>query len=102
MPAYVIGARRTEKGHQNLKEFSAVLDRFKRVREANGGTLIQCYATFGRFDMVMVAEFPSGTAMQRAMTTMLSEGVFALEVFEAMPMTEFLAILKEEEQEHKV
>ncbi|HVC43198.1 MAG TPA: GYD domain-containing protein [Candidatus Binataceae bacterium] len=100
MPAYVIGARRTEKGHQNLKEFSAVLERFSRVREANGGTLIKCYATFGRFDMIIIAEYPSGTAMQRAMTTMLGEGVFTIEVSEAMPMSEFLAILKEEEQEH--
>ena len=99
MPVYVIGARRTEKGHQTLKEFSRVLERISRVREANGGVLIKAYATFGRYDMITITEYPSGTAMQRAMTTMLGEGYFHVEVSEAMPMDEFLAILKEEEQE---
>jgi uncharacterized protein with GYD domain len=99
MPTYVIGVRRTEKGHQTLREFSRVLDRNARIREANGGKLIKAYATFGRYDMVFITDYPSGTAMQRAMTTMLGDGYFHVEVSEAMPMEEFLAILKEEEQE---
>jgi uncharacterized protein with GYD domain len=97
MPIYIVGVRRTEKGHQSLREFSSVVDRAAKIREANGGKLISAYATFGRFDIVAVMDFPSGTAMQKAMTTVLSEGLFTVEVSEAMPMDEFIAMLQEEE-----
>jgi uncharacterized protein with GYD domain len=97
MPIYVVGVRRTEKGHQSLKGFSSVVDRAAKIREANGGKLISAYATFGRFDFVAVMEFPSGTAMQRAMTTMLAEGIFTVEISEAMPLNEFVAMLEEDE-----
>jgi uncharacterized protein with GYD domain len=99
MPIYIIGVRRTEKGHQSLKEFSSVTERATKIREANGGKLIGAYATFGRFDFVVIAEYPSGTAMQRAMTTMLAEGLFTIEVSEAMPMSEFTQMLKEDESQ---
>jgi uncharacterized protein with GYD domain len=98
MPIYIIGVRRTEKGHQSLKEFSSVMDRAARIREANGGKLVSAYATFGRFDYVAIMDFPSGTAMQRAMTTMLAEGLFTVEISEAMPIDEYAAMLKEDER----
>ena len=97
MPIYVVGVRRTEKGHQSLREFSKVVERAAKIREANGGKLISAYATFGRFDFVAVIDFPNSTAMQRAMTTMLAEGIFTVEVSEAMPLDEFVAMLQEEE-----
>ena len=52
MPIYIVGVRRTEKGHQSLKEFSSVMDRAAKIREAHGGKLINAYSTFGRFDFV--------------------------------------------------
>ncbi len=99
MPTYVVGVRRTEKGHQTLKEFSHVMARADRIRDANGGKLVAAYATFGRFDMVVILDYPSGTAMQKATTTMLAEGLFTVEVSEAIPLAEFLAMLKEDESE---
>src|ERR1700688_3691360 len=97
MPIYVVGVRRTEKGHQSLKEFSSVMDRAAKIREANGGKLVSAYAIFGRFDFVAIMEFPTGPAMQRAMTRILAEGLFTVEVWEAMPSEEFVAMLKEDE-----
>jgi len=97
MPIYIVGVRRTEKGHQSLKEFSTVMERAAKIREAHGGKLISAYATFGRFDFVAIMEFPNGTAMQRAMTTMLVEGLFTVEISEAMPIDEFVAMLEEDE-----
>jgi uncharacterized protein with GYD domain len=97
MPTYIAGVRRTEKGQQSLKDFSSVLNRAAKIRDANGGKLISAYATFGRFDFIAIMEFPSGTAMQRAMTTILSEGLFTLEISEAMPLNEFVAMLEEDE-----
>ncbi len=99
MPIYIVGVRRTEKGHQSLKEFSSVMGRAARIREAHGGKLINAYATFGRFDYVAIMDFPNGTAMQRAMTTMLAEGLFTVEISEAMPIDEYVAMLKEDEVE---
>ena len=97
MPIYIVGVRRTEKGHQSLKEFSSVMDRAAKIREAHGGKLIGAYATFGRFDFIVIVEYPNATAMQRSITTMLAEGLFTVEVSEAMPMNEFVEMLKEEE-----
>ena len=31
MPIYIVGVRRTEKGHQSLKEFSSVMDRAAKI-----------------------------------------------------------------------
>jgi uncharacterized protein with GYD domain len=97
MPIYVVGVRRTEKGHQSLNEFSSVMDRASKIREANGGKLLSSYATFGRFDYIVTVEYPNTTAMQRSITTMLAEGLFTVEVSEAMPMDEFVEMLKEDE-----
>ena len=58
--------------------------------------MVSAYATFGRFDIVTIMDFPSGTAMQKAMTTVLSEGLFTVEISEAMPMDDFVAMLKED------
>jgi uncharacterized protein with GYD domain len=97
MPIYIVGVRRTEKGHQSLKEFSSVTERASKIREANGGKLISAYSTFGRFDFIVTVEYPNATAMQRSITTMLAEGLFTVEVSEAMPMDEFVEMLKEDE-----
>jgi uncharacterized protein with GYD domain len=99
MPTYIVGVRRTEKGHQSLMEFSSVMERAAKIREANGGKLIGAYSTFGRFDFVVIVEYPSGTAMQRSITTMLAEGLFTVEVAEALPIEEFAAMLKEDEMQ---
>ena len=56
------------------------MDRAAKIREANGGKLVNAYATFGRFDFVAIMDYPSGAAMQLAMTTMLAEGLFTVEV----------------------
>jgi uncharacterized protein with GYD domain len=98
MPIYIVGVRRTEKGHQSLKEFSSVMDRASKIREANGGKLISAYSTFGRFDYVVVVEYPNATAMQRSITKMLTEGLFTVEVAEAIPMDEYVEMLKEDER----
>jgi uncharacterized protein with GYD domain len=97
MPIYIVGVRRTEKGHQNLREFSSVMDRATKIREANSGKLVASYSTFGRFDFVVIVEYPSATAMQRSITTMLTEGLFTVEVAEAIPMAEFVEMLREDE-----
>jgi len=98
MAVYIVGVRRTEKGHQNLKEFSNVMERATKIREANGGKLLSAYSTFGRFDFIVTVDYPSATAMQRSITTMLSEGLFTVEVSEAIPMDEFAEMLKEDEK----
>jgi uncharacterized protein with GYD domain len=98
MPIYIVGVRRTEKGHQSLKEFSSVMDRASKIREANGGKVISAYSTFGRFDYVVTVEYPNATAMQRSITKMLTEGLFTVEVAEAIPMNEYVEMLKEDER----
>jgi uncharacterized protein with GYD domain len=98
MPVYIVGVRRTEKGHQNLKEFSRVMERATKIREANGGKLLSAYSTFGRFDFIVTVDYPNATTMQRAITTMLSEGLFTVEISEAIPMDEFAEMLKEDEK----
>jgi uncharacterized protein with GYD domain len=97
MAVYIVGVKRTEKGHQNLKEFSAVAERAAKIREANGGKLLSAYSTFGRFDFIVTVDYPNATAMQRSITRMLAEGLFTVEVSEAIPMDEFAEMLKEDE-----
>jgi uncharacterized protein with GYD domain len=92
MPTYVVGARLTgkgTKGHGNLKQQVEALG---DVREQYGGRLISAYVTFGRYDLLFIVEYPDQKSALAAVETNLANGLFTLEVAEALALEDFLKL----------
>jgi uncharacterized protein with GYD domain len=58
MPTYISLVRYTDQGMRNIKESPKRLDAAKKAFKAMGGELKQWYLVMGRYDAVVVSEFP--------------------------------------------
>jgi uncharacterized protein with GYD domain len=83
MPTYVIGAKLTVSGARDNENF-----------RQHGGRLIGAWVTFGRYDMVIVTEYPSQQEALAAVETNLAKGLFTYEVAEAIAVEDFLKLPK--------
>jgi uncharacterized protein with GYD domain len=90
MPTYIIGAKLTGSGPRDNESFRQHVEAAARVRQQHGGRLIGAWVTFGRYDMVIVTEFPSQQAALAAVETNLAKGLFTYEVAEAVALGDFL------------
>jgi uncharacterized protein with GYD domain len=52
--------------------------------------LIAAYVTFGRYDAVLITEFPNQTEALAAAEESLMQGVFTVEIAEAIALEDFL------------
>lgn len=58
MPHYVSLIRYTQQGIAKIKESPARLDAAKKAAQAAGGKIHAWYLTIGRYDAVLISEFP--------------------------------------------
>jgi uncharacterized protein with GYD domain len=94
MPTYVIGAKLTVSGARDNENFRQHVEAAARVRQQHGGRLIGAWVTFGRYDMVIVTEYPSQQEALAAVETNLAKGLFTYEVAEAIAVEDFLKLPK--------
>jgi uncharacterized protein with GYD domain len=94
MPTYIIGAKLTGSGARDDESFRQHVEAAARVRQQHGGGLIGAWVTFGRYDMVIVTEYPSQQEALAAVETNLAKGVFTYEVAEAIALEDFLKSTK--------
>jgi uncharacterized protein with GYD domain len=59
MPHFVTLIRYTQQGITKIKESPARLDAAKKSAEKAGGKIHAWYLTMGRYDAVLISEFPS-------------------------------------------
>jgi len=62
MPHFVTLIRFTQQGIAKIKESPARLDAAKNAAERAGGKIHGWYLTMGRYDAVLISEFPSDEA----------------------------------------
>jgi len=72
MPHYVTLLRYTQQGAAKIKESPARLDAAKKAVEAAKGKIHAWYLTMGKYDAVLVSEFPNDETAARFL---LSTGV---------------------------
>ena len=72
MPHYVTLLRYTQQGAAKIKESPARLDAAKKAVEAAKGKIHGWYLTLGKYDAVLVSEFPNDETAARFL---LSTGV---------------------------
>jgi uncharacterized protein with GYD domain len=83
MPTYV---HLMELGKESLETMEKSPDRRQAAREmitGEGGELLAIYYTFGRYDVVAVAEYPDDGAAARAAITFRGEGNTSVETLPA-------------------
>lgn len=59
MPHFVTLVRYTQQGIARIKESPARIDAAKKAAENAGGKLHSWYLTMGRYDSVIISEFPN-------------------------------------------
>lgn len=58
MPRYLSLAEFTQQGIENVEDLPTRLDAFRELVEDNDGEIVDYYGTLGRYDLVVVTEFP--------------------------------------------
>ena len=67
MPHFVTLLRYTQQGAAKIKESPARLDAARKAAEKAGGKIHSWYLTMGKYDAVLISEFPDDEAAARFM-----------------------------------
>jgi len=89
MPIYIHLVKVTAQAVRNLKAFNAMLDDAKRVVEENGGKVVNSYSTLGKYDLVVVLEFPDNATAMKVSALIAAQGNFQPLTLAAIPPREF-------------
>lgn len=93
MPHYVSLLRYTQQGAAKIKESPARLDRAKKAAETAKGKVLTWYLTLGRYDAVLVSEFPDDEAAARFMLATGALGNVTTETLKAFTEAEYRKII---------
>ena len=93
MPTYISLLRYTDQGARNIKDAPKRLDEAKKAFKAVGGELKQWYLVMGRYDAVVVSEFPDDETARRMDLMVASLGAIRTEGFRAFTEEEYRKII---------
>jgi uncharacterized protein with GYD domain len=93
MPHYVTLLRYTQQGAAKIKESPARLDAAKKAAEAAGGKIHAWYLTMGKYDAVLVSEFPADEAAARFMLSTGALGNVTTHTLKAFSEAEYRKIV---------
>jgi uncharacterized protein with GYD domain len=93
MPHYVTLVRYTQQGIANIKQSPARLDAAKKAAQAAGGKILGWYLTMGRFDAVLLSEFPDDATGAKFTLSVGSAGNITTETLKAFTEDEYRKII---------
>jgi len=93
MPTYIILVNWTIQGILNVRESPQRLDMFKKAVEAVGGKVTGFYLTMGRYDLVVIVEFPTDEAATTVILKTASLGQVHTETLKAFPEEQYRDII---------
>ena len=93
MGHYVTLIRYTQQGAAKIKESPARLDAAKKAAEAAGGKIHAWYLTMGKYDAVLVSEFPADEAAARFMLSTGALGNVTTHTLKAFSEAEYRKIV---------
>jgi len=89
MGHYVTLIRYTQQGAAKIKESPARLDAAKKAAEAAGGKIHAWYLTMGKYDAVLISEFPNDAASAKFMLSTGSMGNITTQTMKAFTEAEY-------------
>ena len=93
MPNYIVLARWTQHGIENIKESPARLDKVKAGLKAAGAKLKDFYMTMGRYDMVLRIEAPDDATLAKVMLSVGAQGSVQSQTLRAFNEQEYRDII---------
>ena len=93
MGHYVTLIRYTQQGAAKIKESPKRLDAAKKAAEAAGGKIHAWYLTMGKYDAVIISEFPNDEASAKFMLSTGSMGNITTQTLKAFSETEYRKIV---------
>jgi len=93
MPTYISLIRYTDQGMRNIKESPKRLDAAKAAFKAMGGELKQWYLVMGRYDAVVISEFPDDETARKMDLVIASLGSIRTEGFRAFTEEEYRKLI---------
>lgn len=94
MANYILLGKLTHQGITQIKEVSKRFDNFKKLVELKGGKLIAEYATFGRYDYVIIVDFPNDQAALEVSVKTGTKGNVTFETCRAFPFEDFVQAIE--------
>ena len=92
MPHYVTLVRYTQQGAAKIKESPARLDAARKAAETAKGKIHGWYLTMGKFDAVLISEFPDDETAARFMLTTAGMGNITTQTLRAFTEAEYRKI----------
>jgi uncharacterized protein with GYD domain len=89
MQTYVFLTRFTQQGVENVRQSPERTEEAKEMVESLGGTWEAFYVTMGRYDGLVVAEFPDDETAAMAALELGSSGNVTTETLRAFTLEEF-------------
>jgi len=93
MGHYITLIRYTQQGAAKIKESPARLDAAKKAAEAAGGKIHAWYLTMGKYDAVIISEFPNDEASAKFMLSTGSMGNIPTQTLKAFTEAEYRKIV---------
>jgi len=93
MGHYVTLIRYTQQGASKIKESPARLDAARKAAESAGGKIHAWFLTMGKYDAVLVSEFPSDEASAKFMLATGALGNVTTQTMKAFTEDEYRKIL---------
>ena len=94
MATYILLSNLTDEGAKTLKENPGRLQEVNKEIEKLGAKVMAQYATIGPYDFVNVLDAPDNATIMRVSATLGARGSVRLLTLPAMPVQDFLKILK--------
>jgi len=93
MPHFVTLIRYTQQGITKIKESPARLDAARKSAEKAGGKIHAWYLTMGRYDAVLVSEFPNDETAAKFTLSVGASGNVTTETLKAFADAEYRKIV---------
>ncbi len=94
MPYYVMLTTLTDEGRKTLKEKPERIKEVNKEVEGMGVKILAQYAVLGQYDFVNILEAPSNEAVAKVGLQLGARGTLQTMTLAAMPLDDFIAILK--------
>ncbi len=93
MPTYIVLARFTQEGIQNIKQSPSRLDAVKQIFESMGAKIKDFYLVTGEYDMVLIGEVPDDETVAKLALTVGSTGAVRSVTLRAFTEAEYRKII---------
>ena len=89
MQTYVILTTFTNQGIENVRDSPERTEHARELVESLGGTWKEFFVTMGRYDGVVIADFPDDETAAQAVLTLAESGNVTTETLRAFSLEEF-------------